>query len=200
MAEIHEAIIRVINDCPAIGKDSRNEQQKFMYRGIDAVMNVFQPLFAKHGIFVVPEVLDSQREERHTQKGGSLIYSILKVKFTFYAKDGSSICAVVQGEGMDLADKSSNKAMSAAYKYALFQTFCIPTEEMKDPDADTPPPSKPKTYLCEECGTPFKAFEYNGRKYSAAAAYHAAQKKSDDGKARCKKCRELYEQAKIMKK
>ena len=29
-----------------------------------------------------------------------------------------------------------NKAMSVAYKYACFQVFCIPTEEMHDPDAE----------------------------------------------------------------
>ncbi len=30
-----------------------------------------------------------------------------------------------------------NKAMSIAFKYACFQVFCIPTEEMKDPDAES---------------------------------------------------------------
>ena len=35
---------------------------------------------------------------------------------------------------MDSGDKSTNKAMAVAHKYALLQTFCIPTEEIKDPD------------------------------------------------------------------
>ena len=42
---------------------------------------------------------------------------------------------------MDSGDKASNKALSIAFKYACFQVFCIPTEEMKDPDAETPPDS-----------------------------------------------------------
>lgn len=42
---------------------------------------------------------------------------------------------------MDSADKASNKAMSVAFKYACFQVFCIPTEEMVDPDSETPPQS-----------------------------------------------------------
>ena len=46
-------------------------------------------------------------------------------------------------EGMDSGDKATNKAMSIAFKYACFQVFCIPTEEMQDPDADTPDPIKP---------------------------------------------------------
>ena len=37
---------------------------------------------------------------------------------------------------MDSGDKATNKAMSIAFKYACFQTFCIPTEEMVDPDAE----------------------------------------------------------------
>lgn len=140
---IYEAIGSIMKKGCAIGKDKRNEQQRFMYRGIDDVMNVFNPLLAEHGVFVVPEVLEAKREERQTSKGGNLLYSILKVKYSFYAEDGSHVDAVVIGEGMDSADKASNKALSAAMKYAMFQVFCIPTEEMKDPDAETPEPSRP---------------------------------------------------------
>lgn len=142
---IYESITKVIADCPAIAKDSRTTHGNgYMYRGIDAVMNVFQPLLAKYKIFVVPQVLETIREERVTSKGSNLIYSILRVKYTFFAEDGTSVEAVVQGEGMDSGDKASNKAMSAAFKYAMFQVFCIPTEEMKDSDAETPEESTPK--------------------------------------------------------
>lgn len=142
---IYAAIHGVMKDIGAIGKDSKNEQQGFMYRGIEAVMNALQPAMIKNDMFVVPELLEQKREERVTAKGASLIHSILKVRYDFIAvKDGSRISATVGGEGMDTADKATNKAMSAAFKYACFQVFCIPTEEMKDPDADTPPPSVKK--------------------------------------------------------
>lgn len=144
MAKIHEALAAVMADCPAINKGQKNQQQGFMYRGVDVVMNVLQPLLIKHKVFVTPEVLESTREERQTQRGGNLIYTTLRVRYTFWTDDGSSVSAVVQGEGMDSADKSSNKAMSVAFKYACFQVFCIPTEEMIDPDADTPPDSGKK--------------------------------------------------------
>ncbi len=126
-----------------IGKEKRNQQQGFMYRGIDDVMNALQPALVKHNVSIVPEVLEHTREERTTAKGGNLIYSICRVKFSFYADDGSSVSAIVVGEGMDSGDKATNKAMSVAFKYACFQTFCIPTEEMQDPDAETHEPSKP---------------------------------------------------------
>lgn len=141
---IYEAIGSIIKKGVAVKKDSYNMQQKFKYRGIDEVMNTFQPLMAEAGIFLVPEVLDAKREERLTQKGGNLIYSVMRVKYTFYAEDGSSVSAVVVGEGMDSGDKASNKAMAVAMKYAMFQVFCIPTEEMRDPDAETPEQSAPK--------------------------------------------------------
>ena len=131
------AINAIMADVGAIGKDSKNTTQGFMYRGVDAVMNALQPAMIKHKIFVVPEVLEQTREERANSKGTTLLYSILRVKFTFFADDGSNISAVVIGEGMDIGDKASNKAMSVAFKYACFQVFCIPTEEMKDPDAES---------------------------------------------------------------
>ena len=109
-SKIYSALSAIMSECPAIAKSQKNQQQGFMYRGVDVVMNVLQPLMIKHKVFAVPEVLDSQRQERVTSKGGTLNYTILRVRYTFYAEDGSSVSAVVQGEGMDSADKSSNKA------------------------------------------------------------------------------------------
>ena len=137
---IYEALTAVMRDCGAVGKDSKNPQQGYEYRGIDAVMNAVNPALTKNRVFVAPEVLEMTREERQTSKGTLLIYSVAKVKYTFYAEDGSSITAVVIGEGMDSGDKSMNKAMSAAFKYALFQVLCIPTEEMIDSEVDSPKP------------------------------------------------------------
>lgn len=164
---IYETIPAVMAEIGAIGKDSWNKQgQGFAYRGIDAVMNALSPAMTKYKMFVIPKTLDQRREERQTAKGSTLIYSICTVEYTFYAEDGSSVSATVIGEGMDSGDKATNKAMSAAFKYACFQTFCIPTEEMKDPDAETPPPSTPvyatdqmrDTFLaeCKRIGKPAK--------------------------------------------
>lgn len=143
---IYKAISAVMEDVGAVGKDSVNKQQGFKFRGIDAVMNALNPALVKNKVFVIPEVLEQRREERATAKGGLLIYSICKVKYTFFTTDGSSVCATVIGEGMDSGDKATNKAMSIAFKYACFQVFCIPTEElMDDPDKEiqNPAPQKP---------------------------------------------------------
>lgn len=140
--KIYKAIPNIMGEINAVGKNKQNTQQGFMYRGIDDVMNAINPALVKHNVFIVPEILEQSREERQTARGGNLIYSICKIKFRFCADDGSSIEAVTIGEGMDSGDKATNKAMAVAFKYACFQVFCIPTEEMKDPDAETPPNSK----------------------------------------------------------
>ena len=134
--KIYEAIPAIMDEIGHIGKEKRNQQQGFMFRGIDQVMNTMKPLLAKHGVFVVPEVTDRQREERTTKSGSNLIYSILTVRYHFCASDGSEVVATTVGEGMDSADKASNKAMAIAFKYACFQVFCIPTEEIAKDDPD----------------------------------------------------------------
>ena len=145
MMNIYQSITKVMEEVPSIGKTQRNKTQGFMYRGIDDVMNALQPLLAKNKVFIVPEILEQMREERTTSKGGNLIYSICKIKYKFYAEDGSSVEAITIGEGMDSGDKATNKAMAIAMKYALFQVFCIPTDEMKDPDSETPEQSTKKS-------------------------------------------------------
>lgn len=132
---IYGAIIGVMKDIGAIGKDSENSQQHFKYRGIDAVMNALQPALIKNKVFVIPEVLSEERSERKTDRGGTLFYTRMKINYRFMAEDGSFVEASVIGEAMDSGDKASNKAMSVAYKYACFQVFCIPTED--EPDAES---------------------------------------------------------------
>lgn len=136
--KIFEAIANVMKDVGIVGKDSTNTYDNYKFRGIDAVMNALNPAMVKNKVFVTPTVLESHREERTGSKGTTMMYTTLTVKYTFYTDDGSSVECVVIGEAMDRSDKSTNKALSAAFKYACFQTFCIPTEEMKDADEESP--------------------------------------------------------------
>lgn len=136
---ICQKIIEVMREIDAIAKDRRNGQGSgYQYRGIDDVYNELHEPMAKAGIFTAIEVLEERSEERSSKSGGCLIYRILKIKYTFYAEDGSNLYVIVIGEGMDSGDKASHKAMSVAHKYALMQIFCIPTKEAKDPEAESP--------------------------------------------------------------
>jgi hypothetical protein len=136
---VYQALIGVMRDMKAVGKDSTNEQQRFKYRGIDAVMNAAHPLFAEHGVLMIPTVLERISETRETKSGGSMNVVHLRIKYTFYGPAGDSVAAEVWGEAQDSADKASNKALAVGMKYALFQTLCIPTEDqaLDDPDRTT---------------------------------------------------------------
>jgi len=121
-----------------IAKDRSNQQQGYKFRGIDDCLNALGALLPAHNLVIVPAVLEREVIERATKSGGALFYVTVKVQFSFVSSlDGSRHDAVLYGEAMDSADKATNKAMSAAYKYAVLLTFCIPTEGDHDADEVT---------------------------------------------------------------
>ena len=127
--EVTKSICAITAEIGALGKTKKNEQQGYAFRGVDDLMNALHPLFAKYGVFLMPEVTNTQRDERITAKGTALISVTVTVRYHFVAMDGSEIVATV-----------ANKAMTAAFKNVCFQTFCIPTDEVtkSDPDRETP--------------------------------------------------------------
>ena len=133
IAGVQAAIAKV-----GIAKARKNAQQGYAFRGIDDVYSALAPLLAEHGLCIVPRVLSRTCTERQTQRGGALFYTAVQVEYTVAAvADGSTVTACVFGEAMDSGDKSTNKALSAAYKYLCLQLFCIPTEGDNDADAST---------------------------------------------------------------
>lgn len=151
-ALIYKAISAIMAEVDAIGKNRRNESQNYKFRGIDDVYNEVHPLLTKHRVFTVPEVLDAEYNTVVTKTGGNLFYSRLRIQYTFFTEDGSSIKAVVIGEGMDSGDKASNKAMAVAHKYAIIQILAIPTADDKDTENDSHDtvPSKPAVELVDD--------------------------------------------------
>lgn len=160
--QIYGLMAAVLKEVGSVGKGRRNEQQGYKFRGIDDVYEAVHPLFAKHGIFTVPRVLSEETNERTTQSGTILRFVKLTMAYDFFAPDGSRVTAEMIGEAMDAGDKASNKAMSAAQKYALLQTFCIPTGSTPDADYNTHEELQPESRTvsksstasekCPECG------------------------------------------------
>lgn len=121
-----------------IAKGRRNQQQGYNFRGIDEVYAALSPLLSRYGLVIIPRVVSRECVERQSAKGGALFNVTVHAEFDFVsADDGSIRTASTFGEAMDSADKATNKAMSAAYKYAAFMTFAIPTEGGEDADAVT---------------------------------------------------------------
>lgn len=125
-----------------IAKTRKNQQQNYSFRGIDEVLNALAPVLTKHGLVILPRILSRACTERESKSGGTLFSVVVEAAFDFVAaSDGSRHEVRTYGEAMDSADKATNKAMSAAYKYAAFQAFCIPTEGDNDADAVTHDPA-----------------------------------------------------------
>jgi hypothetical protein len=160
--KVYQAINKVQSELAKIGiTKSRTNQQgaSYKFRGIDDIFNTISPLLAEHGLCILPRVLARECVERQTKAGGAIFYVTVEVEFDFVcAEDGSKHTVKTFGEAMDTSDKATNKAMSAAYKYAALQAFAIPTEGDNDADSHTPevaartaPPPAPikKTPLSE---------------------------------------------------
>lgn len=138
---IHKRMLAVMQNIGAVSKDAVNTQQGFKFRGIDQLINASHPAFLKAGVFCTPEVLDRKEVlkdvTRSNGKPGVDKHVSLLVKFTFWAEDGTFVSSTIAAEGVDSGDKATNKALSAALKYALIQTFSVPTEDMEDSDKTT---------------------------------------------------------------
>lgn len=138
---VYQAIAEVQGELAKTGiaKTRTNTQGSgYQFRGIDDVYAALSPLLAKHKLVVVPRVTQREVIERQSRNGGALFYVTVHAEFDFVsAIDGTCHTAATFGEAMDSGDKATNKAMSAAYKYAAFMTFAIPTEGDNDADAMT---------------------------------------------------------------
>lgn len=136
---INERMVAVSKRIAAegIGKTRKNTHQGYNFRGVDEVMNAFAPLLADAGLYLRPAYSERTVVERQG-KSGALIYVTVKGDFTFTDDKGEAVTVgPFYGEAMDSGDKATNKAMAAAFKYAMFQTFCVPLEGVIGGDADS---------------------------------------------------------------
>lgn len=132
---IHEALVKIIKELPGIGKDSSGQGLPYNYRGVEDIVPVVKRLFAEHGVHMTAEheiVSDADKQGN----SGKQRRVVLQSTFQFHALDGSFVETTTIGEAMDVQDKAFNKAMTAAYKYALIQTLTIADGD--DPDAYQP--------------------------------------------------------------
>lgn len=133
---VHQALNKVMGEVQAVKKDSKNQAQKFNFRGIDAVMNAVGPALRKHGVTILPEDVDAQRSNGTTANGKQTAEVVLKVTYRVYGPGGDSIHGKVAAEAMDFGDKAIAKAMSVAYRTFLLQALTIPTDD-PDPDGES---------------------------------------------------------------
>lgn len=138
---VYVAISAVLLALSKIGidKDNFNESQKFRFRGIDQMYAAISPLLAEHGLLLLPRVVGRELTSHPSKSGGVNFRVSLDVEYDFVSVlDSSKHTIRLSSEAMDSGDKATNKALSAAYKYACIQVFCIPLKGDPDADASTP--------------------------------------------------------------
>lgn len=177
---IFPAMLAVMADVKAIEKTRRNEQQNFSFRGIEDILNELHDVCARHGVFALPQVREREATHRQTRGGSVLWTEHHRVRYVFFAADGSHVEAEVWGEGTDSADKATAKAYTSAFKTLLIQAFQIPTADAEDADRSaeesTPPPPPKET----------RPMSQGQLLAQAAARAGFVAKKDDDGEARKK--------------
>jgi hypothetical protein len=134
---IYSGITAVTAELAELGvpKERTHPVEGYRYRSIDDLLAALAPLLAKHRVCIFPRVLDRQTREKKADGEATACSTVLRVAFDFVsAEDGSRHVAKVVGEALDPTDKGSSKALTAAYKNAVVQTFCIPSGISDDPE------------------------------------------------------------------
>jgi hypothetical protein len=139
--QVYSAIAAVTRSLSkkGIAKNRTNRDSGYAFRGIDDIYAALSPLFARHRLCLLPRVLEQERQSHRTEKGDLLFTTCVRVAFDIVSvADGSQHTISTFGEAADAGDKGMPKALSAAFKYAVIQAFCIPIGS-EDADAYTPP-------------------------------------------------------------
>lgn len=140
---IYKKMNDVMKEIGPVSKDQKNQAQGFKFRGIDQFINALHPALVRHGVFMTPRCTHESHETkevtRSNGKTGVDKYTYIQMEYDFFAEDGSKVTVgPIPAEGLDSGDKSTNKALSAALKYALIQTFSVPTEDIAEADLESP--------------------------------------------------------------
>ena len=139
---IYKKMVDVMKDIGPVTKSSTNTVQNYKFRGVDSFVNALHPALVRHGVFMTAKVLERTETLKEVTRSSGKVsvdkHVALRVEYTFFAEDGSNVTTIMAGEGLDSSDKATNKALSAALKYALIQTFSVPTEDMEEADLDSP--------------------------------------------------------------
>jgi hypothetical protein len=139
--DVFEAWGRVMRDVTSIDKrseatitttkpDGSKSSYRFNYRGIDKVYNAVGPALRRHGVTIIPERVQAEHNTVGRQRECTVT-----VTYRIYGPDGSSFAAQGVGEGLDVGERATPKALTTTYRNMLLVALCVPTEDPKlDPD------------------------------------------------------------------
>lgn len=132
------AITAALSKSGGVPKAHTNLQDQYQYRSIDDVLAKLAPLLSRHRLCVLPRVLRRKACDRTGEANSVLVSVEVLVAYDLVSgRDGSKHVVRAFGEAVDPSDKATAKALSAAYKSAMLQTFCIPAGGSDEADGAT---------------------------------------------------------------
>ena len=134
--QIHQRIVNLMNTLGGIEKGEKH-YQGYKYRSIDQLLDRLQPALIEHTLHMT---VDYQLINSHTDEGGST-HVVVQCQLAITDEEGAAVLFTALGEGIDKQDKAIGKAMSYAYKYAIFHGLCVPVAKGVLADADHPDPA-----------------------------------------------------------
>lgn len=123
--KVREAVDYLRKDAEVAGK----------YKAVshDLVTATVRPEFIKHGIVVVPKVLQSSVVDTTTKTGKGIpiirYEARFEISFVNVDEPGDSVAVILDAHALDEGDKSPGKALSYATKYAFLKVLNIETGE-----------------------------------------------------------------------
>jgi hypothetical protein len=155
IGDLAAAVANVMADVPYVLQTGRNDHQRYSYASDADLIGALQPAMARHGLALMVtgvEVLEAANIGK-TKSGGERIRHDIRVTYTLVHSSGAWIRVQSAGSGVDHEDKGVYKALTGAYKYALRQTFSIPTgDDAERAEALAPPPPPHKSWERDRAG------------------------------------------------
>lgn len=124
---IYEKINAIMEDVKSLKKDGKAEfgSTKYKYLSEAKTTAMLREQLIKHKLIILPIAVEEKREDKITI--GLYTYKLVNAE-----NPEEYIILQSGGQGHDSADKGSGKASSYAYKYLMWRTFAIPSND--DPD------------------------------------------------------------------
>lgn len=136
-SELAAAVAAVMGEVKDLPKDGMNAEQRYAFTSESAIANAVRPLLAKHQLSILPESVTVEHDAYQTKSGGTMnrVYAFVTYRMLHSSSETLTLSSV--GLGADSGDKAVAKALTAAYKSLLIQTFCL-GRSGTDADESTP--------------------------------------------------------------
>jgi len=138
---IYTAISAVMAEVGYVQKGGKMQYgDKYTYAKESDFIAAVRPALVDHGVVVHPAgVTQLNQDDYATNRGGLMNRDTAIFVYHFHhGESDTGFDVSVLGQGADSGDKSANKAMTAALKYALRQTLLIETGDDPDDTASEP--------------------------------------------------------------